>query len=139
MLHSIQPRPVSSDQSDVLVRDELEAELRARELWQHVLTKKEREEIQRRGYLELASRIHRCRAYRIYQGGDRRVRVYLKLWFIRLFRGELCINPVVRVPPSDKALMHKLQIEGNEAEYLRIAKFFRLKIWLQLPFVLESR
>jgi hypothetical protein len=36
----------------------------------------------------------------------------------------LCVQPVDPVPDGDVVLMHKLMIEGNEEEYLRIANRF---------------
>ena len=36
----------------------------------------------------------------------------------------LCVQPVEPIPDGDVVLMHKLMIEGNEEEYLRIANRF---------------
>jgi hypothetical protein len=36
----------------------------------------------------------------------------------------LCVQPIDPVPDGDVVMMHKLMIEGNEEEYLRIANRF---------------
>jgi hypothetical protein len=36
----------------------------------------------------------------------------------------LCVQSVEPIPDGDAVLMHKLMIEGNEEEYLRIANRF---------------
>ena len=36
----------------------------------------------------------------------------------------LCLQAVEPIPDGDAVLMHRLMIQGNEAEYLRIANHF---------------
>jgi hypothetical protein len=36
----------------------------------------------------------------------------------------LCVQSVEPIPDGDAVLMHKLMIEGNEEEYLRVANRF---------------
>jgi hypothetical protein len=96
-----------------------EAEARAAALLEDLLTEDERRRLERDGYLRVPSP---SRPGRTYQVPRRRGQV-------RVYEGgalvmELCVGPVGWLPDGDLILLHKLMIEGNEAEYLRVANRF---------------
>ncbi len=96
-----------------------EAQERAEQLLRDLLTEDEYRTLNRRGYLEVPSRTRPRRVYRIprHQG---QVKVYEGGVPIM----ALCVQSVEPVPDGDAVVMHKLMIEGNEEEYLRIANRF---------------
>jgi hypothetical protein len=96
-----------------------EAQERAEALLHRILTDDEYRQLSRRGYLEVPSPSRPRRVYRIprHQG---QVRVYEGGVPIM----ALCVQSVEPIPDGDVVLMHKLMIEGNEEEYLRIANRF---------------
>ena len=96
-----------------------EAQERAEALLRELLTDDEYRQLNRRGYLEVASPSRQRRVYRVprHQG---QVKVYEGGVPIM----ALCVQSVEPVPDGDAVLMHKLMIEGNEDEYLRIANRF---------------
>jgi len=97
----------------------IEAERRAEALLREVVTGDEYQRLVQLGYLEVPSRLGPHRSYRIpYQPG--RVRVYEDNKPVI----ELCVQPREPMPDGDLVVMHKLMIEGNEREYLRIANRF---------------
>jgi hypothetical protein len=96
-----------------------EAQERAEALLRHVLTEDEYRQLDRRGFLEVQSPSRHRRTYRIprHQGQ------------VKVYEGgvpvmALCVQAVEPIPDGDTILMHKLMIEGNEAEYLRVANRF---------------
>lgn len=96
-----------------------EVQERAEQMLRDVLHEDEYRQLCRRGYLEVPSHSRARRVYRIprHQG---QVKVYESGVPIM----ALCVQPVDPVPDGDVVLMHKLMIEGNEEEYLRIANRF---------------
>jgi hypothetical protein len=72
-----------------------------------------------RGYVEVSSRMHEGRSYRI--DGWRPVAVYERGQFV----GAVCIRPREHIPGPDILLARKLMVEGAEAEFLRSGN------WLQ--------
>lgn len=93
-----------------------EADRRAEALLQDVLCAEDYQQLCRRGYLEVRSPGFPNRVYLIpetqgpvtvYEGGRPIMR--------------LCVQCVERVPDADTVVMHKLMIEANEREYLRVA------------------
>lgn len=100
-------------------RGKLEAELRAETLLREVLSAPEYQQLSRQGYIDIPSPSLHRRFYRVprYRG---QVKVYEDG---RPIMG-LCVQPVEPMPDGDVVLMHKLMIEGNEQEYLRIANHF---------------
>lgn len=72
-----------------------------------------------RGFIEVASRLHPTRVYRI--DAWRPVAVYERGQFV----GAVCIRPKEYLPGPDVVLARKLMIEGAEAEFLRAGN------WLQ--------
>jgi hypothetical protein len=96
-----------------------EAQERAEQMLRDVLPEEEYRQLCRRGYLEVPSRSRPRRIYRVprHQG---QVKVYESGVPIM----ALCVQPVDPIPDGDVVLMHKLMIEGNEEEYLRIANRF---------------
>jgi hypothetical protein len=96
-----------------------EAQERAEALLRSVLGEDDYQRLNRRGYLEVPSPSRPRRLYRIprHQGQ------------VKVYEGNvpvmaLCVQPVEPIPDGDVVLMHKLMIEGNEEEYLRIANRF---------------
>jgi hypothetical protein len=89
------------------------AESSARALLYELLDEREYEQLERQGYLEVASPNHEERTYRIPRNAGR-VRVYEH----GEARMDLCVQPVVSLPASDVILLHKLMIQGNEEGYL---------------------
>jgi len=96
-----------------------EAQERAEHLLREILNDEEYRHLNRRGYLEVPSRTRPRRVYRVprHQG---QVKVYEGGVPIM----ALCVQSVDAIPDGDAVLMHKLMIEGNEEEYLRIANRF---------------
>ncbi|MBI4493121.1 MAG: hypothetical protein HY690_10065 [Chloroflexi bacterium] len=99
---------------------------RAEHLVQTVLSDQEHQQLQEQGYLELPSRLHQGRRYRIPArpglveqldpGGRRRL---------------LCLVPLVTLPEPELVLVHKLWIEADEEQYLRLAN--RIPLWPDTP------
>jgi hypothetical protein len=98
------------------------AEQRAQDLLERLLTPLERECLRRAGYLEVSSRLVPGRIYRV-PGGRRQVQVLDQ----GQHTGSLCIQPACWVPEGDVILMHKLMIEGSEADYLKTANLFQVR------------
>lgn len=96
-----------------------EAQERAETLLRDLLSEEQYRLLGRRGYLEILSPSRPQRVYRVprHQG---QVKVYENGVAIM----ALCVQPVEPVPDGDVVVMHKLMIEGNEEEYLRIANRF---------------
>ncbi|MDQ3855332.1 MAG: hypothetical protein M3281_02935 [Chloroflexota bacterium] len=99
--------------------DWLEAKARAEKLLAELLREEDYLQLGRRGYIEVASPNCPGRVYRVpkYRG---RVHVYEHGKPVM----SLCVQPMELVPDADVVVMHKLMIEGNEQEYLRIANRF---------------
>ena len=74
------------------------------------------ERLTRRGYLEVPSPTFPSRVYLV---PERQGPVTVCENGRPVMR--LCVQTVERVPDYDTVVMHKLMIEGNEREYLRIA------------------
>jgi hypothetical protein len=93
-----------------------EAERRAERMLQEILGETEFQQFIRRGYLEVRSPTFPARVYLVPERpGPVTVCEYGKPVM------RLCVQCVERVPDYDTVAMHKLMIEGNEQEYLRIA------------------
>jgi hypothetical protein len=97
-------------------RVRVEAERRAEQLLRDILPEPEFNQLTRRGYLEVRSPTFPNRLYLI---PERQGPVTVYEHGRPIMR--LCIQCVERVPDHDTVAMHKLMIEGNEQEYLRIA------------------
>ena len=100
------------------------AQERAEALLQEILTDEEYRQLDRRGYLEVRSPSRTNRLYRIprHQGQ------------VKVYEGgipvmALCVQSMEPIPDGDAVLMHKLMIEGNEEEYLRVANRFAPRPW----------
>jgi hypothetical protein len=96
-----------------------EANERAEALLRSLLSDEEYRQLNRRGYLEIPSPSRPRRLYRVprHQGQ------------VKVYEGgvpvmALCVQSVEPIPDGDAVVMHKLMIEGNEDEYLRIANRF---------------
>ena len=95
------------------------AQERAEALLQVVLSAEEYRQLERRGYLEVQSPSRPNRMYRIprHQG-------QVKVYEAGVPMMALCVQSIEPIPDGDAVLMHKLMIEGNEDEYLRVANRF---------------
>jgi hypothetical protein len=97
-----------------------DAERRAQQLINQMLTRDQLAQLNGLGFIELRSRLIPSRAYRV-----PRRRGQVQVYEEGRHAGSLCIQPTRWVPDGDLVLMHKLMIEGNETEYLRTANFFK--------------
>ena len=97
-----------------------DAEERAEALVRDVLTDAEYRQLDRCGYLEVPSPARPRRIYRVPRRPGQ-IRVYED----GVLALRLCVQPVEPIPDGDTLVLHKLMIEGNEEEYLRIANSFR--------------
>jgi hypothetical protein len=97
----------------------LAPEARAQTMLHDLLEEHEYQQLVRCGYLEVASPGHAQRLYRI-PAADGLVRVYEQ----DVALADLCVQPAEPLPRGDVVLLHKLMIEGNEAEYLARANQF---------------
>ena len=95
------------------------AEGRAGALLEDLLTEDERRQLGRDGYLGVPSPSRPGRTYRVPRHRGQ-VRVYEGTTLVL----ALCVEPVEWLPDGDVVLLHKLMIEGDEAEYLRVANHF---------------
>lgn len=93
-----------------------EAERRAEQMLKELLTETEFQQLLRRGYLQVRSPSF---PHRIYLVPERQGPVTVCEHGKPVMR--LCVQCVERVPDYDTVAMHKLMIEGNEREYLRVA------------------
>jgi hypothetical protein len=97
-------------------RRAMQADRRADLLVRELLTGGELSDLERSGYLEVPSRIVPGRIYRVpeFRGSVRVVDGGSPA-------GGLCLQPTDEIPPRELVLLHKLMLEGAEADYLRIA------------------
>lgn len=100
-------------------RARMDAERRAEMLLSEILRPEEYRQLKRKGYLDIPSPSRPRRTYRVPRSRDQ-VRVYEDGRLIE----RLCIQSIEPVPYADVVVMHKLMIEGNEDEYLRVANHF---------------
>jgi hypothetical protein len=104
------------------------AEERAEELLRELLSEEEYRQLGQLGYLEVRSRAQPGRLYRV-----------PRHWGLVLTLEDdapitlLCVKSTEPVPAADGVLMHKLMIEGNEEDYLRIANRFQLMRYGYIP------
>ncbi|MGI8912525.1 MAG: hypothetical protein ACR2JY_01845 [Chloroflexota bacterium] len=106
--------------SSVTYRSRIVSEQRAETLLRDVLSAGQFHQLRRRGYLDVPSPSRPNRTYRIPRSRDQ-VRVYEDGRLLE----RLCVQAVEPVPTGDVVLIHKLMIEANEDEYLRLANHFR--------------
>jgi len=104
----------------VLTNERSEAERRAQKLVADLLPPHQLAQLHQLGFIEMRSRLIPGRCYRI-----PRRRGQVQVYEEGRHAGSLCIQPTRWVPDGDLVLMHKLMIEGNEADYLRTANFFK--------------
>src|SRR5438093_5649816 len=93
-----------------------EAERRAEQMLRDILGEQPFHQFIRRGYLEVRSPTFPTRAYLV---PERQGPVTVCEFGKPVMR--LCVQCVERVPDYDTVAMHKLMIEANEQEYLRVA------------------
>lgn len=91
----------------------------AEALLRDVLDEREYQQLATHGYLDVTSPTNAQRIYRIpaYIG---LVRMYEYGVAVR----ELCVQPLDPLPSADVIAMHKLMIQGDEQEYLALARQF---------------
>ncbi|HEY8475675.1 MAG TPA: hypothetical protein VIN09_02265 [Chloroflexota bacterium] len=99
-----------------LTRRELAVDARTEALLKDLLTPEQYRQMQATGYFVVPSPGRPGRVYHVPRHPGY-VRVYEEGQLVEL----LCAEPEVPLPPGDVAVMHKLMIEGNEEEYLRLA------------------
>jgi hypothetical protein len=104
----------------VLSMQRSEAERRAQQLVTRMLSPEQVTQLNGLGFMELRSHLIPGRTYRI-----PRRRGQVQVYEQGHHAGSLCIQPTRWVPDGDVLIMHKLMIEGNEADYLRTANFFK--------------
>lgn len=97
-------------------RVQAEAERRAEVLLREVAGESAFSAMVRRGYMEVRSPTFPSRVYLV---PERQGPVTVCEHGRPVMR--LCVQTVERVPDYDTVVMHKLMIEGNEREYLRVA------------------
>jgi hypothetical protein len=93
-----------------------EAERRAERMLRDIIGEPSFQQFIRRGYLEVRSPSFPTRVYLV---PERQGPVTVCEFGKPVMR--LCVQCVDRVPDYDAVAMHKLMIEGNEQEYLRVA------------------
>ncbi|MCC7104000.1 MAG: hypothetical protein IT307_02555 [Chloroflexi bacterium] len=91
----------------------------ANKLLTDLLTEEQSVHLSRWGFLDVPSPSNPSRTYRVprHQG-------QVKVYEAGIPIMALCVQTVEPVPDGDTVIMHKLMIEGNEEEYLRIANRF---------------
>lgn len=89
--------------------------MRARELLVSTLDRKQYREFEREGYFHVHTK-DGVRAYRIRPGSPP-----LRVKGEDGLRWQYCIHPEFGYPSADVALAHKLLLESDEEEFLRIA------------------
>ena len=94
----------------------LESERRAETLLRQLLTEDEYRQLNQQGFLAVPSPSQPGRVYRIPRRPGQ----------VSVFEGgklimNLCVQPTKVLPAADVVGMHKLMIQGNEAEYLQVA------------------
>ncbi|MHB1005335.1 MAG: hypothetical protein ACYC3S_06780 [Chloroflexota bacterium] len=101
------------------VRERREAEARAARMLGEMLTPHELAQLDGRGFLAIPSPNRPGRVYHVprHQG---LVSVYER----GVLAERLCVGAINWIPDADTVLLHKLMIEGNEEEYLRMANHF---------------
>jgi hypothetical protein len=95
------------------------ADARAQALLRQLLDGSEQLQLNRLGYLEVASRTHQGRFYRIPAHGG-----YVHVYEHGQAVSRLCVVPVDPLPDADVPLVHKLLIEADEEAYLAKANHF---------------
>jgi hypothetical protein len=104
------------------------AEEKAKALLREVLTEEEHRQLAAEGFLRVDSPNVAGRTYRI----PGRLG-WVELYESGLLMKKLCVLPHEGLPPGDIVLMHKLMIEGNEEEYLRLANVRWARRDVRLP------
>ncbi len=97
-------------------RQAREAERRAEMLLQDLLTPAEYTRLVTRGYLDVQSPSQPSRVYRVPRDGG-----IVVVYEGGRAAGGLCVQATEPIPTADAVAMHKLMIEGAEADYLRRA------------------
>lgn len=92
-----------------------EAVRRAEQLLRETLSADEYQTLERRGFLEVPSRLVPDRVYRIRRRGPVEVHEGGRLLTL------LCLRPLVYLPEPDLVVLHKVLLEGDEQRYVRTA------------------
>lgn len=95
------------------------SEKRATELLSEILSDGEYQQLKAHGYLDVPSPSIPGRVYRVPAHRDQ-----VEILDSGRLTARLCVQPVRWLPTADVVLMHKLMIEGNESEYLRLANSY---------------
>ncbi len=105
-------------------KSERQANEKAKLLVGSILTPEELQQLHTAGYLEISSRLHPGRAYRIPSGPG-----MVEVIEAGKCSERLCVQSMEQIPQPEVVLMHKLMIEGNEPEYLEKANHFPCYFW----------
>ncbi|MHB0870836.1 MAG: hypothetical protein ACYC66_12700 [Chloroflexota bacterium] len=96
-----------------------DAQARADLLVRALLSATEYEQLSSRGYLDVRSPTDPQRVYRI-PSGTGLVTVMDRGYCVE----RLCVQSTAPIPEQEAVIVHKLMIEGNEEEYLKLANHF---------------
>jgi hypothetical protein len=96
-----------------------EADRRANELLQSVLTSEQYSQLIWLGYLDIQSPNNPACIYRV-----PRTRGLVRVIERGRHKANLCLQPLEAVPVADVVVMHKLMIEADEETYLQTANRF---------------
>jgi hypothetical protein len=102
-----------------LSRSRREAERRAQHLLSEMLSSEELTELSQKGYLRVRSPSRENRVYHVPQHQG-----MVSVYEAGALSERLCVGATSYIPEGDTVLMHKLMIEGDEEEYLRVANHF---------------
>ncbi|MGH2487884.1 MAG: hypothetical protein ACRDHE_17930 [Ktedonobacterales bacterium] len=96
----------------------------AETLLRQMLTPEEYDQLKLRAYLDIQSRAHLGRLYRVPRGPGQ----------VQVLEGgrvveRLCVQPLDSLPEADVILMHKMLIEADEPSYLATANHFPRAVW----------
>lgn len=107
------------DQLPRVKRQRQQVEERVEQVMCSVLSPEQYAQLKTSGYLDIPSPSNPKRVYRIPYG----------LGMVAVLEGgrcveRLCAQPTASIPDQETVVIHKLMIEGDEQEYLRLANHF---------------
>jgi hypothetical protein len=103
----------------LLSRHRREAERRAQAMLAEMLSADEYEQLRQNGYLRVPSRSYGNRVYHVPEHSG-----MVAVFEDGSLKERLCVGATGFIPEGDTVLLHKLMIEGDEDEYLRVANHF---------------
>ncbi|MCL5109443.1 MAG: hypothetical protein M1401_11355 [Chloroflexi bacterium] len=103
----------------LLSRRRREAERRAQSMLVEMLTAEEYEQMRQNGYLRVQSPAYQNRVYHVPEHSG-----MVAVFEDGSLKERLCVGAAGFIPEGDTVMLHKLMIEGDEDEYLRVANHF---------------